>query len=130
MRLRSVPFLAAALLPALLVGCASSPASDAAAAELAGRWLPTGFDGETTPFLQLDRDGAVLASDGCNGSPGEWQVAADGAFETSIIGQTEMGCDGVPVIAWVMDTATVELDDDELVLVDDAGVELGRLTRG
>ena len=133
MRLRSTPLaVGGALVLMLLAGC-SAPASspgDVHDADLVGDWRPVAFEGETTPHLEFSRDGGVEVSDGCNVSSGLWDVGPRGDLVTTVDGQSEIGCDGVPVIVWLMDTAAVDLEGDELVLLDDAGAELGRLTRG
>jgi hypothetical protein len=43
---------------------------------------------------------------------------------------TEIGCDGANVGGWLYAVALAGISDGELVLLDRAGAELGRLVRG
>jgi hypothetical protein len=94
---------------------------------LEGRWVPaSGADA----FVEFVGDGTWTGSDGCNGGSGGWVIADGGEFVASSGPSTLIGCDGAPVPAWVATARLVGLEGSALVLLDRAGAELGRLTRG
>jgi hypothetical protein len=99
---------------------------------LAGRWMPA----EPTrapepPHVELIADGAWTGSDGCNGAAGRWTSGADGILLATSGPTTLMACEGmVGVPGWLGQAARAGFDGETLVLMDVAGNELGRLTRG
>jgi antitoxin (DNA-binding transcriptional repressor) of toxin-antitoxin stability system len=105
----------------------------ASAAELAGRWVPVrGAGGRSPqpPHVELRADGSWSGSDGCNGQGGRWVAGAGGAVLAVAGAQTLIGCTGVNVGSWLTDAARAGFAGDELVLLDRAGRELGRLRAG
>lgn len=97
---------------------------------LVGRWSPE--DGPDRAFLEFRADGSWVGSDGCNGLGGRWVAGADGALLATSGPSTLIGCDNVPVGAWLVNARRAGLDEAEadgerLVLVDATGKELGRL---
>lgn len=100
-----------------LTGCAS--ASDDGAG---GTWSATGA-GE--PTLTLSDDGQVTGTDGCNQVVGSWeQSGSDVTF--SEMATTLMACDGID--GWP-GLATGHISGTAMTLKDEAGAELGVLTR-
>jgi hypothetical protein len=98
---------------------------------LAGRWVPAG-DTKPRPkpvFMQLLPSGEWLGSDGCNGQRGRWTVGEAGAVLATAGISTLMACDNVPIAGWLGDARRAGVDGAELVLLDETGKELGRLTR-
>lgn len=105
----------------------------AAPTELARRWLPVRGPGASSPeppHAQLRPDGSWTGSDGCNGQGGRWVAGAGGSFLAVAGAQTLIGCDGVNVGGWLSDAGRAGFDGDQLVLLDRAGKELGRLRAG
>jgi hypothetical protein len=99
---------------------------------MAGRWVPAG-DTKSQPrpaFAQFLPGGEWLGSDGCNGQRGRWTLGEAGAFLATAGPSTLMACDNVAIAGWLSDARRAGLDGAELVLVDGAGKELGRLRRG
>jgi hypothetical protein len=100
---------------------------------LALRWIPVGFetaDDATRPFVEFDTPDGYRASDGCNGARGGWLLGDGGLFAATDANMTLIGCEGAEVPGWVAGARRAALDGDELVLLDDFGTELGRLTQG
>ncbi|MDH6181514.1 hypothetical protein M2152_001696 [Microbacteriaceae bacterium SG_E_30_P1] len=102
--------------------------------------LPQGFtvghvEGRWAPIVETPGDsyvefgtGVWQSSDGCNGNGGRWVDLGGGyllATPSSI--STMIGCENVPVAEWVGAARTAGFDDEQLVLFDSRGVELGRL---
>jgi hypothetical protein len=100
--------------------------------ELTGRWVPAEPSGaQQPPHVELTADGTWTGSDGCNGSAGRWTAGADGILLATSGPATLMACVGmVGVPGWLGQAARAGFDGETLVLVDVAGNELGRLTRG
>jgi heat shock protein HslJ len=137
---------AAADLPKTGVGTAAGPAersqlgpaaplpaglAPATRDALAGRWVPAG-DTKRRPepaFLQLLSSGEWLGSDGCNGRGGRWTIGQAGAILATSGISTLMACDNAPIAGWLGDARRAGLDGAQLVLLDESGKELGRLTR-
>ncbi|MFC0678638.1 META domain-containing protein [Lysobacter korlensis] len=123
---------------ALFAVPASLPAGLEPVEELVGRWLPVvppaeGDEAEqptTEPFIELAADGTWSGSDGCNGHGGRWAATVDGNLIATAGASTLIYCEGAPVGTWMSATALAGMVDDELVLLDNAGTELGRLVRG
>jgi META domain len=106
---------------------------------LPGRWLPVMADRSdaeeaeqptTEPFVEFAADGTWTGSDGCNGHGGRWAAAPDGNLIATAGPSTLIFCEGAPVGTWMSTTAMAGTTGDELVLLDNAGAELGRLVRG
>ncbi|MER7460299.1 hypothetical protein [Micromonospora sp. NPDC126480] len=107
---------------------------------LTGRWLPAGGpDGRgpapgpggwpEPPYAEFAADGTWRASDGCNGTGGRWVSGPAGAFAATGGVSTLIGCDNVPIGAWLITARQVGLDGEVLVLRDAQGAETGRLRR-
>ena len=99
------------------------------AEQLARRWVPEGRFA-TQPYVQFYLDGTYLGSDGCNGVSGAWRLAPDGRMLGTTGVQTAIGCDGVPMGAWMQNVARVGMANNNhfnLVLLDHTGAEIGRL---
>jgi hypothetical protein len=96
---------------------------------LLGAWYPPSGT-STGAHVEFTGDGAWVGSDGCNGASGRWVVAAGGEFLATAGPSTLMGCEGSPVPHWVASAARAGFDGDQLVLLDPAGAEVGRLDRG
>jgi hypothetical protein len=101
------------------------PADSAA---LIGRWRPADRGGRA--FVELEADGSWRGSDGCNSEGGRWVAGPDGLLLAVQGISTLIGCDNVPVGGWLVRAARAGLDGDDLVLVDRAGAEIGRLRAG
>jgi hypothetical protein len=124
---------------ALFATPAPLPAGITPAAGLAGRWLPvvpSSGDGEeaeqptSEPFVAFAEDGTWTGSDGCNGHGGRWAATPDGNLIATAGPSTLIFCEGAPVGAWLSTTALAGMAGEELVLLDNAGTELGRLVQG
>jgi hypothetical protein len=106
----------------------------ATAAELVGRWVPADRSGSPRsprpPSVTFRSDGSWGGSDGCNGQGGAWSVGAAGVLLAGSGPQTLIGCNNVDVGGWLVSAARVGVDGTELVLLDRAGHEVGRLRRG
>jgi hypothetical protein len=101
-------------------------------ATLVGRWLPDGVDAverPKLPFLRLDADGSWTSSDGCNGSMGRWTVGSDGRVLATGGVKTAIGCHNVLIDEWWFRAARAGFDGPTLVLLDEKGNKLARLTR-
>lgn len=100
---------------------------------LLGRWEvakpPPTHVGRKPPYLAFLRDGTWQGSDGCNGAVGRWTSGDAGALLATTGVSTAIGCDNVNVSQWVGAATRAGLDGDQLVLVDAAGHETGRLVR-
>jgi heat shock protein HslJ len=107
------------------------------AVSLVGRWVPVevstgGGEGEastTEPFIAFADDGTWSGSDGCNGHGGRWAATPDGTLIATSGVSTLIFCDGAPVGAWMQATALAGTTAGQLVLLDNAGTELGRLAK-
>lgn len=93
-----------------------------------GRWVPA--TGATTPFIEFRDDGSWTGSDGCNGNGGRWATGPGGTLLATTGPSTLIGCDGAPIAAWLSSTVRAGLSAGQLVLVDAAGAEVGRLKKG
>lgn len=108
---------------ATLAGCATAPT---APVELPDDAYGTWQSPVEGAFLEIRDDGTFGGDDGCNGIGGEYTVG-DGALELQHGFSTQMFCEGVD--DWLKRAATVEVAGDTLIAYDDAGAELGQLTR-
>jgi hypothetical protein len=123
---------------ALLAPPAPLPAGLTPVDELVGRWLPhvPPADGNaaeqptTEPFIEFAADGTWTGSDGCNGHGGRWAATPEGNLIATAGPSTLIFCEGAPVGTWLSTTALAGSADEELVLLDNAGTELGRLVQG
>ena len=114
------------------------PAGVEPVTELVGRWLPVvppadGDEAEqptTEPFVEFVADGTWTGSDGCNGHGGRWAATPEGSLIATAGPSTLIFCEGAPVGVWMSTAASAGLADEQLVLFDNAGTELGRLARG
>jgi len=70
------------------------------------------------------------ATDGCNQTSGRWAAGDAGSFIATGGASTLVGCDNVDVAGWFVRARNAGFAGTTLVLVDQAGHELGRLTRG
>jgi len=98
---------------------------------LIGRWVPADGAGRSAPqppFALLAADGGWRGSDGCNGQGGRWVAGVGGSLLAVAGPQTLIGCDGVSVGSWLSSASWAGFDGKVLVLLDEAGQELGRLT--
>ncbi|MGY0005411.1 META domain-containing protein [Micromonospora sp. I033] len=122
------PEVRRALTPAAALPAGLTPAGRSA---LLGRWVPVGpRPPDPTPaYVDLRADGAWRGSDGCNGQGGRWVAGAEGALLATAGPSTAIGCENVPVAAWLSGASRAGLDGDVLVLVNAQGRETGRLRR-
>jgi hypothetical protein len=115
------------LSPAAPLPTGLTPVSDA---DLVRRWVPSDGAGARVPrppFVELRADGGWGGSDGCNGQGGRWVAGSAGSFLAVAGAQTAIGCNGVDVGGWLAGASRAGMAGDELVLLDRAGHELGRL---
>jgi hypothetical protein len=112
-------FVRAAPLPSML--------EPATAETVIGRWLPIGQGEGTEAFIEFTADGRYSASDGCNGSQGRWAAGPDGEWLATAGPTTLIACDGAPTAFWAATARHAGFDGSDLVFVDVAGAELGRL---
>ena len=124
---------------ALFAAPAPLPAGITPATDLLGRWLPVvapsgdGAEAEqptTEPFVEFLEDGTWTGSDGCNGHGGRWAATPEGNLIATAGPSTLIFCEGAPVGTWMSSTALAGMAGEELVLLDNAGTELGRLVQG
>ncbi|MFE6964970.1 hypothetical protein ACFVAJ_07655 [Agromyces sp. NPDC057679] len=101
----------------------------AGADDLLGRWEPAGASYASDPHVVFLAAGEWTGSDGCNGQSGRWAVDGDGELLVISGASTLIGCDGAPAPGWVAGARRAAFDDEELVLLDREGAELGRLVR-
>ena len=125
--------LRVALAPA---GGLPSSLEPATPARLVGSWkavAPAPSDGlarVTPPGVTLSAAGGYEATDGCNQTSGRWAAGDAGSFIATGGASTLVGCDNVDVAGWLVQARNAGFAGTTLVLVDQAGHELGRLTRG
>lgn len=98
--------------------------------EPAPEWLTaaaadTGMGNPQTPFVQLQEDGTLEGSDGCNGTRGTWELT-EGRLAIELGPSTRMACAGPAVPTLLASAREVARDGDALVLTLDDGSE-GRL---
>jgi heat shock protein HslJ len=122
----------ACLLALLLAGAGIAHAGPdgtrpATGADLVGSWLPADRQAGGRAFVVLGPHGEWTGSDGCNGTKGTWRNGPDGEFAATSGPSTRIGCENVPIAAWLAGATHAELDGDTLVLRDASGAETGRL---
>ena len=116
-----VALLGAVLALGVLTGCSDD--DDGAASSVVGTW---GSTEAGQPNLELTEAGTATGTDGCNQLTSSWELVGEGA-EFSPWSSTQMAC--ADVDAWLGKSAAAKVEDDQLVLYDDAGAELGTLDR-
>ena len=126
--------MSALALAIAVVGCTGS---DTSGGELVGvTWTVTSLPGSTIPAgLRIDatfRDGTIEGSDGCNFYDGPYSLTGDGGIDFRGLGGTDIGCapavaDASAAYAAALDrTASYDVDDETLTLLDDDGAEVAR----
>jgi heat shock protein HslJ len=100
----------------LLTGCTGSAVS--------GRW---GSWSNDEPYADLQPGGQLFGYDGCNSFSGTWE-GEDQAIAFLEVATTLKGCLG-NAPQWLSLARSGKMDGDHLVLFDEAGAELGSLTR-
>ena len=107
---------------AALVGCADGSPSDAPVEDVAGVWGMQ--DTEGIASLELAEDGTATGTDGCNRMVGTWEQndtqVAFGEWAT-----TRMACQSVDT--WLSLSVKATLEGENLVFVDENGIEIGTL---
>lgn len=78
-------------------------------------------------FLEFRQDGAFEGSDGCNGEGGRFSLGSSGEILAVAGSSTLIGCQNSAVGGWLQEAHRVAIDKDQLVLLDAAAHELGRL---
>lgn len=97
-------------------------------ADIAGYWVPSASY-ETSPYLDVQKDGSFTSSDGCNTVSGTWSI--DGEKLSVEAGpSTLIACDGAPLPTYFATAATAHLSDGALELRDDDGAVLVALVAG
>ncbi|GIG22825.1 hypothetical protein Cch01nite_35490 [Cellulomonas chitinilytica] len=104
-------------------GTSPSPAP-ASASDVAGTWGSSTTVGEA--YLTLGDDGSASGSDGCNQLSGSWTAGDDG-ISFSPWAQTQMYC--ADVDDWLGRSTSAQVQDDQLVLFDENGTQIGTLQR-
>lgn len=104
----------------LLTGCASSSAKTP---DATGTW---GSDAAGEPNLNLEEDGRLSGTDGCNRLMGSWTQDGEDV-EFGEVAATLMFCEGVDT--WLSGVASGTVDADTLILRDASGDDIGSLER-
>ena len=117
--LRRLALASALTIVGALAACA--PAAPTAV----GTWTGEG-NGQQAPSLELQQDGRLAGTDGCNRLMGTWKQ--DGDSLTFIqIASTAKFCEGVDV--WLSGLETGTIDGETMAIFDKDGSEIGRLTK-
>ena len=107
---------------ALLGACADGTTGSASAEDVAGLWGMQ--DTEGIASLELAEDGTATGTDGCNRMVGTWEQndtqVAFGEWAT-----TRMACQSVDT--WLSLSVKATLEGENLVFVDENGIEIGTL---
>ena len=107
---------------ASLGACADDAASSAPVDDVAGVWGMQ--DTEGIASLELAEDGTATGTDGCNQMVGTWEQndtqVAFGEWAT-----TRMACQSVDT--WLSLSVKATLEGENLVFVDENGIEIGTL---
>ena len=107
---------------ALLGACADSSTESASVEDVAGLWGMQ--DTEGIASLELAEDGTASGTDGCNRMVGTWeQNDTQVAFGEWAI--TRMACQSVDT--WLSLSVKATLEGENLVFVDENGIEIGTL---
>ncbi len=96
--------------------------------DLTRRWRPVTVDATSKAHLAFQADGHWRGSDGCNGQGGRYVLGRDGRLLGTANGSTLIGCNGAPVGGWMYQAARAGVMDEDLVLYDQSGQLLGKLT--
>lgn len=108
---------------ALLLTACASPSTTPAASH-AGIWGDAAGTG--APYLELDDDGKLSGTDGCNRLIGTWK--ADGNDITfGELASTRMACEGVD--AWLAGAVSATITDTTMTVIGADGSEIGALDR-
>jgi hypothetical protein len=100
------------------------------AGTVAGRWVARdGVRRPQEPYVELKADRTWTGSDGCNTGGGRWTGGSGGTLLATSGPVTEIGCDNHPAMGWLYEARRAAIDGDQLVLLDAAAKELGRLAR-
>ena len=106
----------------ILTACASSATAPAASHE--GTWGDSASD--RSPYLELDDDGTLTGTDGCNRLAGTWKATGnDIAFGE--FASTRMACDGVDT--WLAKAVSAKVTDSTMIVIGADGSEAGSLER-
>jgi hypothetical protein len=115
-------------------GAPTSPAPlPATPLALIGNWTVAGVAEQPDGILRL-ASGDIRLVDRCGTRYGSWRADAQGAGPAGALlatggPSTDIGCDNVPVEAWMAAAWRAGLDGETLVLLDAGAHELGRLRR-
>ncbi|MET4158147.1 hypothetical protein [Agromyces sp. PvR057] len=105
-----------------------TPEASTTASEFIGTWgVVVPGTGQGEPYIIIDADGTAGGSDGCNGF-GDLNWTFTGAsivFSDGV--QTLVGCPSVD--QWLNQRSTAIVRGDSLTFFDEAGVEIGTLSR-
>lgn len=123
---------AAAAAAVLLSGCAAPTAQPDGSgsgdpqrvAEIEGTWGDDSAPG--SPYLDLDDDGTLTGTDGCNRLTGEWTGSGD-VIEFGPIASTRMAC--VDVDDWLSGARTATVSGTTMTVLGADGAEIGVLER-
>ena len=110
----------------VLGGCSSTSGSESelTAEDVAGTWEQQ--DSEPRVYLELDEDGGLTGSDGCNQLTGGWEV--DGSsIDFGDLAATMMACEDVDT--WLVGAASATVSGDEMTILGDDDKVLGTLER-
>ncbi|WP_421741214.1 META domain-containing protein [Cellulomonas sp.] len=114
--------IAVTLAGAALAACADGSAGSAPVEDVAGVWGMQ--DTEGIASLELAEDGTATGTDGCNRMVGTWEQndtqVAFGEWAT-----TRMACQSVDT--WLSLAVKATLEGENLVFVDENGIEIGTL---
>lgn len=96
--------------------------------DISGRWVFEDLTDRPEVYVEFDQN-AWTTSDGCNRQSGRWALTGTSLLIIGAGIATQMGCDNVEVAPMVFEAESAGFDGETLVLVDDAGSELGRFVR-
>lgn len=88
-----------------------------------GNWTS---DDRGNPRLEFAADGTVVGSDGCNGINTKYTVEGDRVVLEQFV-STLRACQGVD--DWLRGVREVAVDGETLVVMNEAGTEIGSLQR-
>lgn len=124
-RLTKVGILLAASAALMLTACvspAATPTPPAASHE--GVWGDP--HGVATPYLELDDDGKLSGTDGCNRLMGTWKATGND-ITFSGLASTRMACEGVDT--WLSGAVSAKVTDTTMTVIGADGSEIGALDR-
>lgn len=111
-----LPFVA--VLGLALCACSSG------SGDVEGAW---GSSEGGQPQLELNEDGTLNGTDGCNRFSGSWELE-DGVISFGEVASTLMACEDVDT--WLNGLSTATVDGDILRVLDVSEAEIGTLERG